>query len=496
MSMQNMSKSVVRSGKNYLKGFTNTQVKVRDATSNDPWGPSGTQMNELAQLSYNQNDFIEMMEIMDKRLNDKGKNWRHVFKTLTLLDYLLHAGSENVVIYFRDNIYIVKTLKEFQYVDDYGKDQGANVRQKAKDITNLLQDEARLREARRSRAHMRDRMTDGPASPTAANGNGGDFEDEEGRRRRRMEAERRRAGQNRENDELQRAIEESKRMARENEERIRAESKDEEELQRALALSREEEERRIKELEKKNETALFDDDFNLLDGPGNQYAQQQQQQQQPQQQVDMWGNPIYGMQQPQYTAFNPYLQQQQTSFNPFFQQQMALQAQQEQEYQRQMELQAQAQQYQHLMTQQQPLQPQPTAFGSNNPFAFQQQQQQQSQQQQLPPRQPQLQMSTSVPTADLLGEESQPQQQQQPQQPQQQQQQPQAAQNKFASDPRFKELDRMLASGDGIDTFGNTGDLRMGHSAMRVQAQQTGAPRQQQQQQQPQPTGNNPFFQV
>lgn len=33
---------------------TDTQVKVRDATSNDPWGPSGTQMNELAQLSYNQ----------------------------------------------------------------------------------------------------------------------------------------------------------------------------------------------------------------------------------------------------------------------------------------------------------------------------------------------------------------------------------------------------------------------------------------------------------
>lgn len=33
---------------------SDTQVKVRDATSNDPWGPSGTQMNELAQLSYNQ----------------------------------------------------------------------------------------------------------------------------------------------------------------------------------------------------------------------------------------------------------------------------------------------------------------------------------------------------------------------------------------------------------------------------------------------------------
>jgi epsin len=60
--------------------------------------------------------------MMDKRLNDKGKNWRHVFKVcllrtrgtvltrqaLTLLDYCLHAGSENVVVYFKDNIYIVK----------------------------------------------------------------------------------------------------------------------------------------------------------------------------------------------------------------------------------------------------------------------------------------------------------------------------------------------------------------------------------------------------
>ena len=29
------------------------------------------------------NDFIEIMEMLDKRLNDKGKNWRHVFKVCT-----------------------------------------------------------------------------------------------------------------------------------------------------------------------------------------------------------------------------------------------------------------------------------------------------------------------------------------------------------------------------------------------------------------------------
>ena len=28
-------------------------------------------------------------------------------QSLTVLDYLLHAGSENVVVYFKDNIYII-----------------------------------------------------------------------------------------------------------------------------------------------------------------------------------------------------------------------------------------------------------------------------------------------------------------------------------------------------------------------------------------------------
>lgn len=32
------------------------------------------------QLTSGRADFIEIMEMLDKRLNDKGKNWRHVFK--------------------------------------------------------------------------------------------------------------------------------------------------------------------------------------------------------------------------------------------------------------------------------------------------------------------------------------------------------------------------------------------------------------------------------
>ena len=53
-TMQHFGKGIVRVAKNYTKGYSDVQAKVRDATSNDPWGPSGTQMNELAQMTYNQ----------------------------------------------------------------------------------------------------------------------------------------------------------------------------------------------------------------------------------------------------------------------------------------------------------------------------------------------------------------------------------------------------------------------------------------------------------
>ncbi|KAI8320195.1 epsin 2-like protein, partial [Martensiomyces pterosporus] len=112
--------------KNYTKGYSDMQMKVREATSNDPGGPSGTLMNQIAQATFNQHEFLEVMEMIDKRLNDKGKNWRHVFKALTLLDYCLHVGADQVVQYAVDNIYIVKTLREFQHIDDSGRDQGAN----------------------------------------------------------------------------------------------------------------------------------------------------------------------------------------------------------------------------------------------------------------------------------------------------------------------------------------------------------------------------------
>jgi epsin len=85
-----------RNIKNLAHNYSDAQVKVREATSNDPWGPSSTLMSEIADLTYNVVAFTEIMQMVWKRLNDHGRNWRHVYKALVLLEYLIKTGTEKV----------------------------------------------------------------------------------------------------------------------------------------------------------------------------------------------------------------------------------------------------------------------------------------------------------------------------------------------------------------------------------------------------------------
>lgn len=492
MSLQHFGKAAVRGVKNYTKGYSDVQTKVRDATSNDPWGPTGQQMNEIAQMTYNQNDFVEIMEMLDKRLNDKGKNWRHVFKALTVLDYLLHNGSENVIIYFKDNLYIIKTLKEFQYVDEYSKDQGANVRQKAKDITNLLTDESRLREERKNRASMRDRMV-------RANGRDhGPGDEDENTSRRQLQP--RKGG---DDEEMRRAIEASKRSLAEEQ----AKKAEEADLARAIALSEEEERKRTSALEDANQRSLFDEQaqVNATTSSNNPFPLVDPQTMFPQQQLQ----PQFTAMMPQFTAFNPYQQQaQQEAMQAQYMQQQQewmrqqqeaqmLQAQQEEWNRQQMLLLQQQQQQQQFQQQQaaavaaQPLFPQPTGFGSNNPFA-----QTVFGQTQSPHPLPSSSNansgieSFSLPStfANSPGPSSLSAQSPTSLSPSP------AMSRPTKSDGEHSHLANLLASREGQDTFGNVGQLRFGHTnAGRIAAQKTGhnpfAP------QQPQ-TNEQPFFSV
>lgn len=89
-------------------------------------------------------------------MNDHGKNWRHVYKSLVLLDHLIKYGNERVSQQCKENIFAIQTLKDFQYVEDQ-KDQGYNVREKAKQLVALLKDDERLRNERRKAQEARER---------------------------------------------------------------------------------------------------------------------------------------------------------------------------------------------------------------------------------------------------------------------------------------------------------------------------------------------------
>lgn len=74
------------------------------------------------------------------------------------MDYLIKTGSERVVVQCKENIFAIQTLKDFQYIDKDGKDQGINVREKSKQLVVLLKDEDRLKAERSQALKTKERM--------------------------------------------------------------------------------------------------------------------------------------------------------------------------------------------------------------------------------------------------------------------------------------------------------------------------------------------------
>lgn len=397
------------------------------------------------------------------------------------------------------------------------------VRVSAKELTSLILDEDRLRSERSDRKLWKTRVTGidefGPqaiAGPPAE----------------RAPPRRQRTNRNEEDDaEMRLAIEASKHEAEEEKKRraknAGAAAETDDDLAKALRLSKEEEELRRRQLEDQNAASLFDDTPEPSQPQPTGYNQGYQQQTA----VDWFGNPI---QQPQSTGYlnNQYAQQpQQTGFQNGYQNGFGAQPTGYDGFGQQP----------NYLQQQNTIQPQQTSLQNNNPYGQQpqvngvfgqqspQQQQQQQQQQQLPQPgshnpwvsnqtqagslqpiptgsnnpfaqkvqqqpQPSLFQQKPQPSLNTLYEQQPTNNFTQPTQPNpimsfSPQPQPQKAQN-----PQHARLNALLASGEGQDTFGNTGDLRIPaqHTAPGTFVNSAGGGMDRLRAAQ---TGNNPFFQ-
>lgn len=370
------------------------------------------------------------------------------------------------------------------------------MRVSAKELTSLILDEDRLRMERSDRKSWKSRVTgieDFHSSDDAPQ--------RAPRERRAVRPQR----ADEEDAEYRLAIEASK--YQEEEDRKKRQSRqgepDDDDLAKAIKLSKEEEELRRRELEEQNATSLFDDDafapqptgYNqgyqqggAIDWSGNPIDQNNLMQNP----TGQWGAQGFGTQPTGYqnfgqsgfgaqptgydafgaqpfgaqpTGYNPYQQQQQTYGQDIFSQPS--------------EPVAQPGTNNPWASNQPAAQPlQPAATGSNNPFA--QSQQTRPSPFKAPQKQTLNSLSEQAPVSQFNSPAYNP--------PAQVQQPPAKQQSAYE-----QKLSSLLESGEGMDTFGNVGNLRIpaqhtapgtfvnsaGHNAQRIHEQQT---------------GNNPFM--
>jgi len=81
-------------------------------------------MSEIAQQTFNSSNEFYIFDMLEKRLSDKGRNWRHVLKSLKVLEYILHEGCHQSITWTQKNLYIIRELGEFQYIDEDGGELG------------------------------------------------------------------------------------------------------------------------------------------------------------------------------------------------------------------------------------------------------------------------------------------------------------------------------------------------------------------------------------
>ncbi|XP_059657111.1 clathrin interactor EPSIN 1-like [Cornus florida] len=133
------------------------EQKVLDATDDEPWGPHGSALAEIAQATKKFTECQMVMNVLWTRLKETDRNWRFVYKALAVIEYLVAHGSERAVDDIIEHSFQISSLSSFEYVELNGKDMGINVRKKVENIVSLLNNKDKIKEVRNKAAANRDK---------------------------------------------------------------------------------------------------------------------------------------------------------------------------------------------------------------------------------------------------------------------------------------------------------------------------------------------------
>lgn len=163
---------------NQAKPKTDVEAKVYEVLSHKNWGASSTVMNDIARDTYDHDKFLVVTQLMWENLeNQRPAAWRVVFKGLTLLEHLIKNGSERCVDDARNHGHSLRALHQFNYYEGT-IDRGLGVREKSKQLMEILGDDERIREERQKAKKLREKFngnqTGGVSSAGKYSGYGND----------------------------------------------------------------------------------------------------------------------------------------------------------------------------------------------------------------------------------------------------------------------------------------------------------------------------------
>jgi hypothetical protein len=131
---------------------------VYEVLSHKNWGASATLMNEIARDTFDYDKFAVISQLLWESMeNQRPAAWRVVFKGLTLLEHLVKHGSERCVDDARNHGHALKALFKFNYYEGT-VDRGVGVREKSKQIVDILGDDDRIREERQKAKKLREKF--------------------------------------------------------------------------------------------------------------------------------------------------------------------------------------------------------------------------------------------------------------------------------------------------------------------------------------------------
>lgn len=138
---------------------TETEAKVCEALSRQNWGASSTQMREIANLTFDYQEYSVVMKEVWNKVDYPKEKWRQIFKALVLLEYLIKHGAERVIEESRSHMFKLKALTSFSYKDEEGREKGTGIRENAKRLIDLLEDTEAIREERKKAKKLKNKYT-------------------------------------------------------------------------------------------------------------------------------------------------------------------------------------------------------------------------------------------------------------------------------------------------------------------------------------------------